>query len=223
MKSGNGCYVCGSNGHWAYACPRRRCFACGRQGHAKAECPHVSDAEKQKMRRNRMKRKRLATSKLEVATKEEQWAMANPLSHKKWRQAIDTNGYIRLFRLGGKLEDHFKGVRCFNCMKHGHVAKDCPRRVCKSCLKPGHNWSTCPLTICSYCNRPGHILKNCDIFKNSKLLSKARKKSMLERMNPTRSKSKAKYADVVAKYLKTDKINVKKSKKLFKYTAGTKL
>ena len=38
-------------------------------------------------------------------------------------------------------------VQCFNCKKHGHVRKDCPkpkRRGCKTCGDQGHKKGTCP-------------------------------------------------------------------------------
>ena len=45
------------------------------------------------------------------------------------------------------MDEGRRRVQCFNCRKHGHVRKDCPkpkRRRCKTCGEQGHRRGTCP-------------------------------------------------------------------------------
>ena len=45
------------------------------------------------------------------------------------------------------MDEGHRRVQCFNCRKHGHIRKDCPklkRRGCKTCGDQGHRRGTCP-------------------------------------------------------------------------------
>ena len=50
-----------------------------------------------------------------------------------------------------KSNNNFKDVKlkCFNCNKYGHIAKECQRKKEKETKK------------CFKCNKEGHIAKNC--------------------------------------------------------------
>lgn len=105
-------------------------------------------------------------SALEIAEREEaiESIIRPSVSHRECRGLILNKSQEQTYN------DFKKEIRCYNCQKQGHIAKDCRQTKslemrCYKCKKIGHFANVCR-TIperrsCFDCNKVGHLQRNC--------------------------------------------------------------
>lgn len=135
------CYVCGEMGHLQSECPhteQRVCYNCQGMGHFSKECQETKALFSQrKSRKLRMKPSTGIVQKPDENT---------PVGF----QSKETEVHER----------HINTILCYNCHKHGHIARNCEKLLCYICSEAGHIAKNCPAGTLQRMQRM-HIVKNC--------------------------------------------------------------
>ena len=101
------------------------------------------------------------------------------------RHQLDRDAIWKLVLKSSLNDDN---VRCFDCNREGHIARNCPERLkrrdeigrnarrlpnfpqdntrCYACKEIGHVRRTCPNVVCQHCKRNGHFKHQCFLRSN---------------------------------------------------------